>query len=59
MVRAGCAVKVELSEGADRLAVAVRGRGVGALREVTANIPEGSYILHYSQWHAGKPIWDV
>ena len=42
MVRAGCAVKVELSEGADRLAVAVRGRGVGALREVTANIPEGS-----------------
>ena len=27
---------------ADRLAVAVRGRGVGALREVTANIPEGS-----------------
>lgn len=42
MVRARCAVKGELSEGADRLAVAVRGRRVGGLRKVIANSQEGS-----------------
>ena len=35
-------MKGELSEGADRLAVAVRGRRVGGLRKVIANSQEGS-----------------
>ena len=34
-------MKGELPEGADRLAVAVRERGVGSLRGEAANSPEG------------------